>query len=85
MRKVELGRDFGQWGESVSFSRYPHQSLSKMAYRLERFKPLRFDGSVGSSSRERVIERFQESDENDILLMGIRSDGMGLTSRVPTT
>ena len=65
--------------KALIFSQYPQMSLSKIADRLERFNPLRFDGSVNTRQRERVVERFQDQDENDILLMGIRSGGMGIT------
>ena len=65
--------------KALIFSQYPHMTLSKIADHLERFRPLKFDGSVGTRQRERVVEQFQEKDENDILLMGIRSGGMGIT------
>ena len=65
--------------KAIVFSQYPNMTLSKVADHLRRFNPLRFDGSVSTRQRERVIEQFQQEDENDILLMGIRSGGMGIT------
>ena len=65
--------------KALIFSQYPHKTLSKIAGHLERFSPLKFDGSVNTGQRERIVERFQQQDENDILLMGIRSGGMGIT------
>lgn len=65
--------------KALIFSQYPNMTLSKIADDLERFRPLRFDGSVNPRQRERIIDQFQERDENDILLMGIRSGGMGIT------
>ena len=65
--------------KALVFSQYPHMTLSKVADQLQRFNPLRFDGSVSTRERERVVDKFQQQDENDILLMGIRSGGMGIT------
>ena len=65
--------------KALVFSQYPHMTLSKVADQLQRFNPLRFDGSVSTRQRERVVDQFQQQDENDILLMGIRSGGMGIT------
>jgi hypothetical protein len=65
--------------KALVFSQYPHETLSKVADHLRRFNPLRFDASVNPRGRERVVEQFQEQDESDILLMGIRSGGMGIT------
>ena len=65
--------------KALIFSQYPNMTLSKIAGHLERFRPLKFDGSVNTRQRERIVEQFQQKDENDILLMGIRSGGMGIT------
>ena len=65
--------------KALIFSQYPHESLSKIAGKLERFNPLRFDGSVSARRREQIVDQFQQQEENDILLMGIRSGGMGIT------
>ena len=65
--------------KALIFSQYPHKTLSKIAGHLERFSPLKFDGSVNTRQRERIVEQFQQEDENGILLMGIRSGGMGIT------
>ena len=65
--------------KALVFSQYPHKTLSKLEPKMERFKPLRFDGSMNATKRERVVDRFQSDDENDILLMGVRSGGVGIT------
>ena len=65
--------------KALVFSQYPHMSLAKVADRLRRFKPLRFDGSISTSQREQIVEQFQQQDDNDILLMGIRAGGVGIT------
>ena len=65
--------------KALIFSQYPHKSLAKIANHLQRFKPLTFDGSVNTRQREGIVERFQQQDGNDILLMGIRSGGTGIT------
>ena len=65
--------------KALIFSQYPNMTLSKIAGSLERFNPLRFDGSVSTRRREQIVDQFQQQDENDILLMGIRSGGMGIT------
>ena len=46
--------------ESADFSQYPHMTLSKVAPRLQRFNPLRFDGSFSTHERERIVEQFQQ-------------------------
>jgi len=65
--------------KALVFSQYPHKSLAKVADRLQRFKPLRFDSSISSRHRETTIEQFQQQDDNDILLMGIHAGGTGIT------
>ena len=65
--------------KALVFSQYPHKTLSKIEAKLEQFNPLRFDGSLNLTQREQVVDRFQRGDENDILLMGVRSGGMGIT------
>ena len=65
--------------KALVFSQYPHETLSKVAGSLERFNPLRFDGSVSTRRREQIVDQFQQQDENDILLMSIRSGGLGIT------
>ena len=65
--------------KALIFPQYPHMTLSKVAPRLQRFNPLRFDGSFSTHERERIVEQFQQQDEHGILLMGIRSGGMGIT------
>ena len=72
--------EIAAYGEkALVFSQYPHMSLAKVADRLRRFKPLRFDGSISTSQREQIVEQFQQRDDNDILLMGIRAGGTGIT------
>ena len=65
--------------KALIFSQYPSKSLSKIANRLDRFKPLRFDGSLSAPQRQKVVDQFQDRNDNDILLMGIRSGGTGIT------
>ena len=65
--------------KALVFSQYPRMTLSKVADRLQRFNPLRFDGSLSPHQRERIVEQFQQQDKHGILLMGIRSGGMGIT------
>ena len=65
--------------KALVFSQYPNKTIKAIAPKLQKFKPLIFDGSLSNSKRDDVVANFQESDENDILLMSVRAGGVGLT------
>ena len=65
--------------KALVFSQYPVKSLQTIAPKLEEFKPLIFDGTLSSRERDARVQRFQQSEDNQILLMSIKAGGVGLT------
>ena len=69
----------GSNDKALIFSQYPVKTLQKIEPELNRFKPLTFDGALSAKRRDEVVSKFQESDDNVILLMSVRAGGIGLT------
>ena len=65
--------------KALVFSQYPVKTLQVIAPKLEEFKPLIFDGSLGIRERDSRIRRFQDEEDNQILLMSLKTGGVGLT------
>ncbi|MXY42656.1 MAG: SWF/SNF helicase family protein, partial [Dehalococcoidia bacterium] len=65
--------------KALVFSQYPQKTVPKIETEMRSFNPLRFDGSLSTGERDRVVEQFQDEDENDLLLMSVRAGGVGIT------
>ena len=65
--------------KALVFSQYPNKTLRKIAPKLRSFNPMIFDGSLSVGQRDDVVFKFQESDDNAVLLMSVRAGGMGIT------
>ncbi len=65
--------------KALVFSQYPDRTLKRIKPTLTRFSPLLFDGSLSAKARTEIVRDFQESEENKVLLMGVKSGGMGIT------
>lgn len=65
--------------KALVFSQYPVKTLEKIEPKLRRFAPLTYSGSLSSKQRDDVIAKFQDTDDNAVLLMSVRAGGMGIT------
>lgn len=65
--------------KALVFSQYPRKTLDALLPRLRGFSPLVYDGSIPDAKRDDVIQRFQNGEENRVLLMSVRAGGLGLT------
>jgi SNF2 family DNA or RNA helicase len=63
----------------VIFSQYPEKTLRLIKPRLQRFKPLIYQGSLTSKQREEVLKRFNEDEDMRVLLISLKAGGLGLT------
>jgi SNF2 family DNA or RNA helicase len=66
----------------VIFSQYPEKTLRLIKPRLQRFKPLIYQGSLTSKQREAVLKRFNEDEDMRVLLISLKAGGLGLTLTV---
>ena len=64
--------------KALVFSQYPRASLKQIAPRLSNFNPRRFDGSLNERERRDMIEDFQDGADCKVLLMGVKSGGIGV-------
>ena len=65
--------------KALVFSQYPNKTLRLIAPQLKAFTPQIFDGSLSIRERDRIVQSFQTSADNHILLMSIKAGGFGLT------
>ena len=65
--------------KALVFSQYPDLTLKQIKPTLTRFSPLLFDGSLSPKARSELVRNFQESEENKVMLMGVKSGGTGIT------
>ena len=65
--------------KALVFSQYPDLTLKRIKPTLTRFSPLLFDGSLSAQARSELVRDFQESEANKVMLMGVKSGGMGIT------
>ena len=65
--------------KALVFSQYPNKTLREIEPQLRKFKPLMFDGSMTARKRDDAISRFQDSEENDVMLTSVKAGGVGIT------
>jgi SNF2 family DNA or RNA helicase len=77
---VDVLQNLDETGEKmVIFSQYPEKTLQLIKPRLQRFKPLIYQGSLTSRQREEVLKRFNEDEDMRVLLISLKAGGLGLT------
>jgi SNF2 family DNA or RNA helicase len=67
-----------QGDKALIFSQYPEKTLRFLEPKLTDFRPLVYHGALSDTQRDRIVDAFQESDENKVLLMSVRAGGLGL-------
>ena len=65
--------------KALVFSQYPIKTLRQIEPELQEFRPLFFDGTLSATTRDDVIQTFQDNKVNQVLLISIKAGGTGLT------
>lgn len=65
--------------KALVFSQYPEKTLKFLEPALKRFNPLVYHGALSDYQRDKIIKRFQEEEENKVILMSVKAGGLGLT------
>jgi superfamily II DNA or RNA helicase len=68
-----------QEDKALVFSQYPEKTLRLLEPKLEEFSPLFLHGSLSVDQRNRIVERFQNEDTNKVLLVSVKTGGLGIT------
>ena len=80
---LDILQNLDETGEKmVIFSQYPEKTLRLIKPRLQRFKPLIYQGSLTSKQREEVLKKFNEDEDMRVLLISLKAGGLGLTLTV---
>lgn len=75
----ELEEVTSQDFKALIFSQYPEKTLRVLKPRFEKFGPVIYDGSLSDSQRNDLVQKFQHGNEHHVLLMSVKSGGVGLT------
>ncbi len=68
-----------QGDKALVFSQFPEKTLKVLAPQLNLYSPLSYDGSMSDQQRKFVVSKFQDEEENKVLLMSVKSGGVGIT------
>jgi len=77
--KEKLAEISEEGSKALVFSQYPEKTLKFIEPEIKEFNPLFYHGSLSDSEREKIIKKFQEEEENKVLLMSVKAGGLGLT------
>lgn len=75
----QLPEIVAQGDKALVFSQFPEKTLKAIAPKLSGFAPLSYDGSLSDRQRSAMVQSFQESETNKIMLMSVKSGGVGIT------
>lgn len=64
--------------KALVFSEYAKKILPSLKEKLEQFSPEIFHGSLNDTQRENLIQRYQEQEKPNVLLMSVKAGGVGL-------
>jgi SNF2 family DNA or RNA helicase len=65
--------------KALIFSQYPNVTLREIMPRLQQFHPRIYDGSLSDHQRNKIIDDFQDGDENKIMLISSKAGNAGIT------
>jgi hypothetical protein len=77
--KDELEELNAENNKALVFSSYPDKTLRKIKPALEKFKPEIYEGKLSDSARNRIVDDFQNKDENKIMLLSTTAGNVGIT------
>jgi len=69
-----------QQNRAIIFSQYTSETfgVDAVAQALREFNPLSFKGDLSQDERRSVIQRFRSNDDHKVLILSLRSGGVGL-------
>lgn len=77
---AEIARELCEGGEPLLVFAHHKDVVSKLCEKLSDFTPLKIDGSVPVSERQKIVEEFQkEKSPHKILILNIQAGGVGFT------
>jgi SNF2 family DNA or RNA helicase len=65
--------------KALVFSQYPEKTLRFFEPALSQFNPIIYHGMLSDSQRDKIIDDFQNKEEERVLLMSVKAGGLGLT------
>lgn len=65
--------------KALIFSQYPEKTLKLIEPMLKKFDPVVYHGALSDKQRNQMVKKFQEEEENKILLISVKAGGLGLT------
>ncbi|KAL9161778.1 hypothetical protein ABFS82_07G042900 [Erythranthe guttata] len=79
MECLEKIRESGGGEKSIVFSQWTSfLDLLEIPLKMKKFGFLRFDGKLSQKNREKVLHEFAETTEKTVLLMSLKTGGVGL-------
>ncbi|MBC8358134.1 MAG: restriction endonuclease [Candidatus Aminicenantes bacterium] len=77
---TEVLGDITEQGDKVLiFSQYPEKTLRLIEPALKKYNPIIYHGALSDKQRDQKIKKFQDEEDNKILLMSIKAGGLGIT------
>jgi len=68
-----------QGDKAIVFSQYPEKTLRVIEPQMRAYYPHIYSGSLSDSQRDNIVDNFQKQDDSKVLLMSVKSGGLGLT------
>lgn len=68
-----------QGDKALIFSQFPEKTLTILEEKLQEYKPFRYHGGLSDKQRDYIVDKFQNEEENRILLMSVKAGGLGIT------
>lgn len=65
--------------KAIVFSQYPEKTLKVIEPQMRIYNPLIYSGSLSDSKRDSIVDTFQQQEDSKVLLMSVKSGGLGLT------
>ena len=77
--KEKLESIEAQGDKALIFSQFPEKTLKYISPQLKSYNPVLYHGGLLDSQRENMVKKFNEEDENKIMLMSVKAGGLGIT------
>ncbi|MDR0520474.1 MAG: DEAD/DEAH box helicase [Planctomycetaceae bacterium] len=75
----KLGDLTEEGNKALVFSQYPNETLRRIEPELQKFNPVIYDGSLSDARREKVVNNFQHTDDNQVMLLSLKAGNAGIT------
>ncbi|KKQ66841.1 MAG: Snf2 family helicase-like protein [Candidatus Daviesbacteria bacterium GW2011_GWA2_38_24] len=77
--KEKLESVEAQGDKALIFSQFPEKTLKFIEPHLARYKPLSYHGGLSDRQRESIVSKFENEEDNKIMLLSVRAGGLGIT------